>query len=95
MVSYYFIHDLFKTNSEWLLSVGLILSSFFDNFTVVPILLWLCLQNMFDNAMVIRQKVKSQNDCYKKTKHVKFSEKSTFLTPEMHTYLCISGGKNC
>ena len=29
----------------------------------------------------IRQKDESQNRCYKKTKHAKFSEKQTFLTP--------------
>ena len=29
----------------------------------------------------IRQKGESRNGCYKKTKHSKFSEKQTFLTP--------------
>ena len=40
--------------------------------------------------------------CFKKTKHVKFSEKRTFLTlwyahvrPDTHTYVCVSGGKKC
>ena len=32
-------------------------------------------------ALVIRQKGKFQNGCFKKIKHVKFSEKRTFLTP--------------
>ena len=32
-------------------------------------------------SSVIRQKGESQNGCYKKTKHAKFSEKQTFLTP--------------
>ena len=32
-------------------------------------------------SLVIRQKGESQNGCYKKTKHAKFSEKQTFLTP--------------
>ena len=32
-------------------------------------------------SSVIRQKGESQNACFKKTKHVKFSEKQTFLTP--------------
>ena len=32
-------------------------------------------------SSVIRQKGKSQNGCFKKTKHAKFSEKRTFLTP--------------
>ena len=34
-----------------------------------------------DNSLVIRQKGESQNGCFKKTKHAKFSEKLTFLTP--------------
>ena len=29
-----------------------------------------------DKSSVIRQKGESQNECFKKTKHVKFSEKS-------------------
>ena len=33
------------------------------------------------NSSVIRQKGKSQNGGNKKTKHAKFSEKRTFLTP--------------
>ena len=37
---------------------------------------WCC-----DNSSVIRQKGESQIECFKKTKHVKFSEKRTFLTP--------------
>ena len=32
-------------------------------------------------SSVIRQKGESQNGCFKKTKHAKFSEKRTFLTP--------------
>ena len=34
---------------------------------------------------VIMQKGESQNGRYKKTKHAKFSEKRTFLTPDTHT----------
>ena len=33
------------------------------------------------SSSVIRQKYKSQNECYKKTKHTTFSEKRTFRTP--------------
>ena len=33
------------------------------------------------NSSVIRQKGESQNGCFKNTKHAKFSEKQTFLTP--------------
>ena len=36
---------------------------------------------IFDQSSVIRQKGESQNGCFKKTKHVKFSEKRAFLTP--------------
>ena len=32
------------------------------------------------NLLVIRQKDESQDGCFKKTKHVTFSEKRTFLT---------------
>ena len=39
-------------------------------------------------SSVIRQKGESQNGCFKKTKHAKFSEKQTFLTPDMHTCTC-------
>ena len=49
----------------------------------------------FMNSSVIRQKGESQNGCFKKTKHVKFSKKRTFLTPDMNTYVCVSGGKKC
>ena len=34
-----------------------------------------------DNSSVIRQKGESRNGCFKRTKHAKFSEKRTFLTP--------------
>ena len=33
-----------------------------------------------ESSLVLRQKVESQNKCFKKTKHAKFSEKRTFLT---------------
>ena len=36
---------------------------------------------LIDIRSVIRQKGESQNGCFKKTKHAKFSEKRTFLTP--------------
>ena len=36
---------------------------------------------IFDKSSVIRQKGESQNGCFKKTKHVEFSEKQAFLTP--------------
>ena len=34
-----------------------------------------------NKSLEIRQKGESQNGCYKKTRHAKFSEKRTFLTP--------------
>ena len=36
---------------------------------------------VYENSSVIRQKSESQNGCFKKTNHAKFSEKRTFLTP--------------
>ena len=44
-------------------------------------------------STVIRQKCESQNVCFRKTKHARFSEKRTFLTPDTHRYVCVSGGK--
>ena len=46
------------------------------------------------NALVIRQKGESENGCYKKTKHVKFSEKRKFFTQwYAHVYVCIRSKK--
>ena len=47
------------------------------------------------NLLVIRQKTESQNKCYKKTKASKFSEKQTFLPPNTHMPVYISGDKKC
>ena len=44
-------------------------------------------------SSAIRQNGESQNGCYKKTKHAKFSEKRVFLTPDTFTYLYVSRGK--
>ena len=41
------------------------------------------------------QKGKSQNGCFKKKKHAKFSEKRTFLTPDTYKYVCVLGNKKC
>ena len=35
----------------------------------------------------MRQKGESQNGRFKKTKHTKFSEKQTVITPDTHTYV--------
>ena len=48
------------------------------------------LVSLIDRSSVVRQKGESQNGCFKKTKHVKFSEKRTFLTP---WYAHVTGGK--
>ena len=40
---------------------------------------WLWCQTA--KSSVIRQRYESQNECFKKIKHAKFSEKRTFLTP--------------
>ena len=43
---------------------------------------------------VIRQKDESQNGCFRKTKHAKFPEKQTFLTPPplLRTHTCAYQG---
>ena len=47
-----------------------------------------------DTSSVIRKKGESQNGCFKKTKHVKFSGKRTFLTPwYAHVRVRIRGKK--
>ena len=43
----------------------------------------------------MRQKGESQNRCYKKTKHAKFSDKRTFLPPDKQTHACVFGSKKC
>ena len=43
-------------------------------------------------SSVIRQKGESRNECFKKTKHAKFSDKRTILTPwYAHVRLRIKG----
>ena len=37
----------------------------------------------------------SQNGCFKKTKHVKFSKNRTFLLPDTHRYMFVSWSKKC
>ena len=46
-------------------------------------------------SSVIRQKGESQNECFKKTKHVNFVKNKHFLPPDTHTYVCVSGCKKC
>ena len=48
----------------------------------------LCLYNcisIYTIPLVIRQKGESQNGCFKKTKHAKFSEKRNFLRLDRHS----------
>ena len=51
-----------------------------------------CYSFMMAISSVIRQKGESQNGG-NTTKHTKFSEKQTFLTPDTHTYVGVSGGQ--
>ena len=46
-------------------------------------------------SSVMSQNGESQNGSFKKTKHAKFYEKQTFLIPDAHTYMRLSGGKKC
>ena len=46
-------------------------------------------------SSVIRQKGESQNGCYKKSKHAKFSENRTFLAHWYAHVVSISAGKKC
>ena len=47
------------------------------------------------SSSAIRQKNVSQSGYFKKTKHGKFSEKRTFLTPDRYKYVRVSGGMKC
>ena len=52
----------------------------------------------FHESSVTRQNGASQNGCFKKTNHVKFSKKRTLLIPwyaHIRTYVSLSGGKKC
>ena len=40
---------------------------------------------MLKNSLVIRQKCESQNECFKKTKHVNFPKNEHFLPSNTHT----------
>ena len=47
-------------------------------------------------SSLIKQKGESQNGGNKKTKYAKFSKKNErLLPPDMHTCVCVSGGKKC
>ena len=47
-------------------------------------------------SSLIKQKGESQNGGNKKTKYAKFSKKNErLLPPDMHTSVCVSGGKKC
>ena len=51
-------------------------------------------ENKWYRLSVVRQKGESQNVCFKKTEHAKFSEKNEHsLAPNTHTYVRVSGGK--
>ena len=47
---------------------------------------------LINKSSVIRQKRESQNECFKKIKHVKFPKNEHFLPPDTHMYVCVSGG---
>ena len=52
-------------------------------------------ESSFNNSSVIRQKGECRNESFKKKNHAKFSKNRTFLSPDMHTYVFVSGGKEC
>ena len=49
---------------------------------------------VYFNSSEKRQKGESQNECYKKTKHPKFSKNGPFL-PSADTHTYVSEGKKC
>ena len=63
----FFPHDVYKTGA-WTVE-----KYFWYNYDIKL--------HFFSKSSITRQKVASQNGCFKKTKHAEFSEKRTFLTP--------------
>ena len=59
---------------------GVLFLTFCSQYQSLRIVVMLAKELQFITS-VIRQKGESQNGCFKKTKHAKFSEKQTFLTP--------------
>ena len=49
------------------------------------------LEQYKNNTLVIKQKDKSQNNGYKKTKLAKFSKNKHFWSPDKHIFTFISG----
>ena len=46
-------------------------------------------------SWIIGQKGKSPNECYTTQRTPNFLENKYFSPPDTHTYVCVSGGKNC
>ena len=49
-------------------------------------------QRLDDRSSVVRQKGESQNGCFEKMKHVKFSEKINISYPLIRTHMCAHQG---
>ena len=64
---------------------------YLDTFHIVHVLQNQNIGNI-GKSSVIRQKRESQNECFKKIKHVKFPKNEHFLPPDTHMYVCVSGG---
>ena len=48
------------------------------------------------SSVIEQKRAKSQNRCFKKTKHAQLSKKTEhFLPPDTHTYMSVSGAKKC
>ena len=71
---------LCKRNSMPHETVNLILKTIMSEFTIKTIWVTKAMLLFIRKLLEIRQKRESQNGCFKKTKHAKFSEKRTFLT---------------
>ena len=65
---------------------------FFSLFFYYTVNLPIMSASYMQKSSVIRQKGQSQNGCFKKTKHVEFSEKRTFFYPLIRTGTCAYQG---
>ena len=84
LVCFFFL--ILKNWSWWYLTE---FESTNNKFGIIVMAMW------FDKSLVVREKGESQNGCYKKTNHVKISEKWTFLPLDTHTWVYVTGGKKC
>ena len=85
--SWFFFDSKHFCEENYAVSVTLIKTSQINVFFKVSCqsIKWSNVRFFICKSLVIRQKGESQNRCFKKTKHVRFSQNRTFVTPLIRT----------